>query len=202
MLAPRGAPSTLVRVVAAGGRGRREFLRDLEEDTELPDKPWHHVFISFILRKTMMEMLQRRQWKLHMRHGDLLSDGINEDMIVRIGKHMSEILIEYEDEPDDFAAAAGTTDQVVSAGLSFPHVREPLPTAAVSHLLAFAVAGDATDRWLYDSARHVCHGWRVAAREALLLSEQLRRVTRDDRLRARRWRDEYWPDDEFWASLM
>ena len=107
MLAPRGAPLSLVRDVAAGGRGRHEFLKDMEEGTEVTDQTeWHHVFISFLPMAKMMEMLTLRQWKLHMRNGDLLTSDISEDMIVRIGNQMQEILIKFDDETqDEFLAA-------------------------------------------------------------------------------------------------
>ena len=78
------------------------------------------------------------------------------------------------------------------SAVAMPPVFHP---AAVSHLLAFAVAGDATDRWLYDSAQHVCHCWRVAAREALLVSEQLRLRARAAALLARMERLSPRPED-------
>ena len=85
----------------------------------------------------------------------------------------------------------------ISTKLHFSAVAMPpvFHPAAVSHLLAFAVAGDATDRWLYDSAQHVCHCWRVAAREALLVSEQLRLRARAAALLARMERLSPRPED-------
>ena len=112
VLAPRGAPLSLVRDVAAGGRGKAQYLKDMEEGNDPTE--WHHVFITFIPMKKMMEMLTLRQWKLHMRDGDLLTSDISEDMIVCIGNQMQEILIKFDDETqDEFLAATADLPVIV-----------------------------------------------------------------------------------------
>jgi len=91
----------------------------MEEGTEVTDQTeWHHVFISFLPMANMMEMLTLRQWKLHMRNGGLLTSDISEDMIVRIGNQMQEILIKFDDETDD-EFLARTTDLPVYDGHVF-----------------------------------------------------------------------------------
>ena len=72
-----------------------------------------------------MAQLQENQWKLHLRHGGRLSDGISEGMIVRLDKHMSRILIAYDDEPQfDDDDGADTTGQLVYVGRNVPHAHE------------------------------------------------------------------------------
>ena len=92
-IAARGAPGSLVRTVGAGSRGNKE--KDADEEAV------HWVYLTYIEKDEVLHMLRRGWWKLYLHPGDVLSDGVTEDMIVYYGRDVVTIDVVKDNDDDD-----------------------------------------------------------------------------------------------------
>ena len=124
MLAAPGAPGSLVRVVGAGGCGKKESEKDDDHEERV-----HWVFLTYTSKDYLMEQLKRGYWKLHLQPGHLLSDGVTDDMIVFYGSEMLSIPVEHHDD-GDLQPSALPPSALPPSALPPVHVEPSAPPAA------------------------------------------------------------------------